>query len=356
MDTINNCVHWAILITALACGFTACAKDTEKDTIKEVVRPAKILSVGEGGDGAHRQFPGKVRAAQQVDMSFNFAGTLTKLPVKEGDNVEKDQLLAQIDPRDYKNTVAAERAKLAQSKASYERHKQLVKDEVTTPAEFDRVQRKYEVQKVALKIAQKALSDTSLKAPFPGRVAVRYVDNFKEVQAKEPVVSIQDVTSLEVVVNVPESVIAPMRERNSVPARAEFPVAPGREFDLNIREFASEADPQTQTYRVVLAMPAPKDINILPGMTTTVFAKTGISSGGFLVPLTAVLADEAGKRFVWIVDQAMKVQKTQVEVGEVTGSHIRITKGLKSEDRIVSAGVNYLTSGQQVSELKKVGK
>jgi multidrug efflux system membrane fusion protein len=356
MNTIKNTGRWAIIAAILGCWFTACAEDTDKDTKKDVVRPAKILSVGDGGDGAQRQFPGKVRAAQQVDMSFNFAGTLTKLPVKEGHNVKKGQLLAQIDARDYRNAVAAERAKLAQSKASFERHKQLVIDEVTTPAEFDRVQRMYEVQKVAVKIAVKALSDTSLKAPFSGRVAIRYVDNFKEVQAKEPVVSIQDVTSLEVVVNVPESVIAPMRERNSVPARAEFPVAPGRQFELEIREFASEADPQTQTYRVVLAMPAPKDINILPGMTTTVFAKTGVSSGGFLVPVTAVLADEAGERFVWIVDQAMKVQKTQVEVGEVTGSRIRITKGLKSGDRIIGAGVSYLEPGQQVSELKKVGK
>jgi multidrug efflux system membrane fusion protein len=356
-NVIRNSGQWAI-VTVLTCWLAACGEETEKDTEKAVVRPAKIFLVGNNDSGAIKQFPGKVRAAQQVDMSFNFAGTLSKLPIKEGHNVEKGQLLAQIDPRDYRNTVAAERAKLKDARASYVRHKQLLEQEVTTPAEYDKVVRRLEVQKVELKIAEKALSDTSLNAPFSGRVAIRYVDNFKEVQAKEPVVSLQDITSLEMVVNVPESMIAPIRERGSLPAFATFPVVPGREFPLEIREFASQADPQTQTYRVVLAMPAPKDVNILPGMTTTVWVNPGSSMDqeqGFLVPVAAVFADEAGARFVWKIDKNMKVQKTQVEVGEVTGSGIKVTKGLESGDKIVSAGVNYLEPGQQISELKKIG-
>ncbi len=346
------------LITALLFWFIACGEKTE-ETATEVVRPAKIFTISASGGGINREFPGKVRAAQQVDMSFNFAGTLVKLPVKEGQEIKKGNLIAAIDDRDLKNALAAERAKLKDSKASYERHKGLLEQAVTTAAEFDKVERMYEVQKVAVRIAQKAFDDATLEAPFSGRIAKRYVDNHKEVMAKEPIVSLQDISSMEILVDLPESVIAHVRKKSTATVVAEFPVLPGKKFALKAKEVALQADPQTQTYQVVLTLPIITEANILPGMTATVTATAkgdAKQPDTFLVPLAAVFADEAGKRLVWKVGKDMKVQKHPVEVGAVTGDRIRITKGLKPGEKIVTAGVNFLEPGQEVRPIQTDSK
>ena len=72
---------------------------------------------------------------------------------------------------------------------------------------------------------------------------------------------------------------------------------------------------------------------------------------GFDIP-GLFLRDEAGKRYAWKLDDTMKVQKTEVAVGNVTGQNIEVKGGLNAGDRIVTAGVHYLQPGQQVRELK----
>ena len=141
VNTMRKIGIGAIVLAALGCWISACGEDTKKNVQKEVVRPAKIFTIFASSQAFSREFPGEVRASQQVDMSFNIPGTLVKLPVKEGQQVKEGDLIAAIDSRDLRNTLAAERAKLRDSKASYERHKGLLAEQVTTQAEFDKVER-----------------------------------------------------------------------------------------------------------------------------------------------------------------------------------------------------------------------
>jgi RND family efflux transporter MFP subunit len=322
---------------------------------KEVIRPVKIMTIGSGGDTVGRKFPGNVRASQKVDLAFNVAGTLVELSVKESDDVKDGQLIARLDQRDFKSKLAASKSKYESAKADYDRNLHLFKEGIIPKSKLDKLERNFEVYDADVKIAQNTFDDTSLAAPFTGRIAKRYVDNFKEVQAKEPIVSLQDISSIEIVVDVPEWVMVPIRERGSSSAFAEFPAAPGRKFPLKVKEFASEADPQTQTYRVVLIMPAPEDVNILPGMTATVTApklKDSLNQQSRLVPVDAVFADESGNNHVWRVNESMQVEKQAVAIGSVTGESIRILDGLSPGDKIVTAGVNYLQPGMKVRQLK----
>jgi RND family efflux transporter MFP subunit len=347
--------HCLIIAAGIILFITSTGCNEQAVETKEVIRPAKIMTIGSGGDTAGRKFPGNVRASQKVDLAFNVAGTLVDLPVKEGDDVKEGQLIARLDQRDFKNNLSAAKSKYESAKADYDRNLKLYKEGIIPKSKLDKLERNFEVYEADAKIAQKTFEDTSLAAPFTGRIAKRYVDNFKEVQAKESIVSLQDISSIEVVVDVPEWVMVPIRERGSASAVAEFPAAPGRKFPLKVKEFSSEADPQTQTYRVVLIMPAPDDVNILPGMTATVTGsklKDSLNKQSRLVPVGAVFADEAGKNHVWRVNDRMQVEKQEVAVGSVTGESIHILEGLAPGDSIVTAGVHYLQPGMKVREMK----
>jgi multidrug efflux system membrane fusion protein len=353
----------------------SCGKQEEQKVTREVVRPVKIMTVMSSEEAFKRKFPGRVRAAKRVDLAFQVDGTLIKLPVDEGQEVEKGRLLARIDPKDFKTNLRNAEGQLAKAKAAlqlaqteYERVVRIRKKDpgAVSQAMVDR--RREAVNKAQADIqslqasvdgAKDQLSYTYLRAPFSGVISRRYVDNYQEVRAKQPIVSLDDISSLEVLVDVPEIMMASVRTRASTKVVAEFAAAPGKQFPLTIKEYATRADPRTQTYQVTLQMPRPKGINILPGMTATVLGSPPTEERGddrFAIPAIAVFADEAGVSHVWVVDkETMKVHKRKVTTGDLTGTDsIQILEGLHSGERIAITGVAQLREEMQVRDLSEL--
>lgn len=205
-----------------------------------------------------------------------------------------------------------------------------------------------------LKAAQDALDDTCLKAPFSGVVARRYVENHQEVLPKQPIVFLHDISKIEILVDVPESLAVQIRNKYDPEVVARFDAAPDKTFPLLLKEFTTEADPHTQTYQAVMVMPRPQDINILPGMTATIEGKPGVAnkaSPRIVIPAVAVTLGNEKSAWVWQLDESdMTVRKTVVHPGEMTGTDsIVILDGLTPGTRIVTAGVTKLRDGMKVT-------
>ena len=198
------------------------------------------------------------------------------------------------------------------------------------------------------------LRDTTLLAPYDGVIAQRFVEQGQNVQAKAPVVRFQDVDEIEIIVDVPESVmIADIRTAEVVEMLAEFSGAPGLQFPVEIREISQVADPTTQTFSVRTAMKAPTEVNVLPGMTATVTAsyrRASILADRILAPISAV-ANHAGKQVVWLVGADGSLERRPVELGTALGGQVEITEGLQPGDRIAVAGVAHLRKGMKVRDL-----
>ena len=130
---------------------------------------------------------------------------------------------------------------------------------------------------------------------------------------------------------------------------------PGRVLPARFKEFSTTADEVTRTFRMTLAFANPPDIRVLPGMTAkAILSPGGPATGGFAVPVNAVVADEGGGAFVWRVDSAtMKVSRAAVEVGQLSGSSIAVTSGLSSGDEIAISGVAHLRDGMEVRRFGK---
>lgn len=181
------------------------------------------------------------------------------------------------------------------------------------------------------------------------------MENFEEVVAGELILSLHQIDNIEVVVNVPEAVMASVREDGKPDIAVRFDVAPGRQYPARVKEFAVRADPETQTFAVTVTLPQPGDINVLPGMTATVGVTGAVDgdAGGttaLTIPASAVFSDEEGGSNLWVVDESTAtVHRRPVRVGPVTGTEgIVVLEGLVPGERIVTAGVNFLREGQQV--------
>jgi RND family efflux transporter MFP subunit len=339
---------------------SSCGK--KKEEVKnEVVRPVKLLTVGGTGADLKRSYPGKVRASQRVDLAFQVSGPLVELPIDEGQEVKKGKLIARIQPRDFETELTKRKAKTLESKQQYERYRDLYIKKQVSKADFDRYKSQFDIATAREKEARDALNDTYLRAPFSGVVARKYVENFQEVKAKEPIISLQDISRLEVLVDVPELVVSRLKKNKKIKVYAEFESAPGKQFSLSLKEFKTEADPRTQTYQITLEMPAPKDENILPGMTANVIAMSDYpevtkEATRVVIPAVAVFPDETGIPHVWVVAKDdMTVQKRKITTGELTGSaSIQVMEGLELGDVIAVTGVTQLREGMKVSDLSKL--
>ncbi len=326
-------------------------------------RPVKTI-VATPVDGALTlKYPGKTRSAKQVEIGFQVGGSLVDLAVNSGDVVKKDQVLARLDPRDFQNTLEARNADYLNAKINMERQQKLYAAATIPKSKLDDAVAAFKVAEASKNIAEKSRQDCVLKAPFDGVVAKRYVDNFQSTAQGAPVISLQDLSSLEIEVDFPEWLVAKARSiAQSTTATATYDSLPGKTISLRIREFAAEADPQTRTYPVRFSMlenPDAVQADILPGMTASVKLVLTPKQGSpkvFQVPVWAVVSDgKETQPYVYIVKDEKQTPWTviqrKVKLGEMAGDSVLIKEGLQEGDRVIVAGASNLENGFAVRDL-----
>src|SRR5262249_33915854 len=123
---------------------------------------------------------------------------------------------------------------------------------------------------------------------------------------------------------------------------------------VHIKEMAQVADPVTQTFKVRVAMKAPSDVSLLPGMSATVtlsYRRASILGNRTLVPIAAVFKDSTGEQVAWVIGPDQTVQRRPVKLGAAAGGDVEIVDGLQPGDRIAVAGVRFLREGMKVRDL-----
>jgi RND family efflux transporter MFP subunit len=368
----------------------------------EVIRPVKTIVVTAGDDSHERSFPGKVEASRRVELAFQVPGLLMKLPVKEGQKVEKDAVIGELRQDEFKARltalqgqldrareaqVRAAEARLANARAVAERSRSLLPRGAASRQQVDADEAAYRVAEEDLLSARQSLEkgaigreediqaseaevrglegrvveaniqlrDTTLRAPYAGVIAQRFVEERQNVQAGAPVVRLQDATEIEIVVDVPENVMAAeIQSADILQMVVELSGAPGLQFPVRIREIAQVADPTTQTFKVRAAMQAPEGVRALPGMTATAtvsYRRAKILGNRIMVPISGILKEASGEQVAWVVGADDTVTRRPVKLGSVSGGDVQITSGLQPGDRIAVAGVTFLRDGMKVRDL-----
>lgn len=283
--------------------------------------------------------------------------------------------------------VRSAEARLAIAKADLDRAERLIPTNSISQAEYEQVETTYRIAQEDLKVVRQQLEagligrkediaaseaqvrglearvveaniqlqDTTLEAPFDGVIAQRFVEEGQNIQAKAPVVRFQNIDQIEIVVDVPEVVMAAeISSADILEMYAELNAAPGLRFPVQIREVSQVADPTTQTFTVRVAMQAPDGLRLLPGMTATVnvlYRRASILGDRIMIPIPAVFQQANGDQVVWVIDADGLSSARQVTTGAASGAQIEILEGLQPGDRVAIAGVSFLRDGMKVSDL-----
>ena len=348
---------WFITTTLLVSSLLLSACEEPPLPVVAKSRPVKTIVIDAGSAGNIRRFPAVVDAIQKADISFRVRGKLQNIYVKEGSQVKEGDMLAELDPTDFEIRLNDREASYETAKANFERASSLVEKGAISKVDHDNIRAKYFTASANLKEATQDLIYTKLRAQFDGFIAKRHVENFEEVMASQTIFSLEDISEIKLLVDIPESMMINIQRENDGKRElyAVFDNIGKEQFPLTFVETTTKADANTKTFRVTLKMTAQESYTILPGMTATVFAKLYTSgpdtAAKSLVPVSAVIANTSKEATVWIVDEkTMTAHPKNVSTGLMTGRFIQV-EGLQPGDRVITAGASFLREGMKVTLL-----
>ena len=334
---------------------------------ESVVRPVRSMVVSDRVSLPELRFPGKVKAGESRDLSFEVPGRLLKIVADKGRRVKKGDVLAKLDARDFEADAAKAEAEHERAGITLERMRNAAKTGGVSKEEVSKAETAVKTSAAQLAIARKALESCVMKAPYDGQVADTYPSDLDMVASGQKILTLQNTDIVKFDVSIPETMVIDRRFVSELKGRRYFVVfdaLPKNAFDVRFDEFTSVADDRTQTFTATFSMPAREEFVILPGMSVTLVIAGGEkkkSDGGdrgiefpFAVPTVAVGSDETGAHFVWKLVKSdkegeYKTVRQKVETGRLFGTNLAVKSGLARGDRIAVAGVTILTEGQTVT-------
>lgn len=283
---------------------------------------------------------------------------MSELPAKAGLRVNKGDLLARLDDKDFQNTFEERQARFELATIQHDQATKLLEKNLSSQLQYEQAASELKSARAAFDQARDNLQYTRLLAPFDGIVARVDVENYQAVQAQAPILQLQDDQRLDIRFSVPESLISQIKlivdpeVIRGVCGIASFATHPNRSYPTCYKEHESVPDPLTRNYSAVFSVEKITDFAALPGMTVSVELDLSVflsedAATGLLVPVEAVF-EHKGEKWVWGVDAEMRAQQIPVEVGRFEGDALEIVDGLTAESRIIAAGVNYICESMLV--------
>lgn len=337
---------------------------------------------------------GTLNAQEDAEVAAEVAGRVVATPVERGSRVGANDSLvrlmaaegeaqaieaqanaAQIEARlgmangaaftvDRVPEVANAQASLQLARSEFERAKRLHGQQLLSQAEFDQrsaqaesTERQYDVARnsasqqyqallaarARVTLAQKALADTTVRAPFAGVVGERFVSIGDYVTRGTKVATVMRVDPLRVELTVPEHYVSAVASGRTV--TFEVDAYPGETFAGQVRYVSPSVAADTRA--LTLEAVVPNGANRLkPGFFATAQIEQATMAPGLLVPAAAIRTISGTARVFVIVDD--RIEERVVMAGQLVGDQVEITSGLKAGERVVASGVDRVVDGVRV--------
>ncbi len=346
----------AIGVIALISALAACKKEEKAATPD--IRPVRTVTVALSEAGETVSLTGEIQARYQADIGFRVNGKIIERPVDVGTQVKKGDLLARLDPQQYrqdfevaKAEVATAEAEETRSEAQEWRQRELLKNGNTTRVQYDQSLKTFKTAQAQLNSARarqvqasENLDYTELKADNDGVITTVGADPGQVVSAGQMVVRLAQPGEREAVFNVAEALLKnPPRKDPTV--EVNLVSNPDIRTEGRVRYISPQADPTTRTYTVRVSLPgAPPQMRLGANVIGSVTLNQGSS---ITIPGTALFQKE-GQPAVWLVEKDGTVQLKQITIDRYQGDLVVVGDGLAQGNVVVTGGVQKLLPGQKV--------
>jgi cobalt-zinc-cadmium efflux system membrane fusion protein len=355
-----------LLLALLALmGLTGCSRGSASDeegAKTETVAEVTVTKVERAAISSVLNVSGTINAPPNRDVRISslVAGRIAEIRVAEGDVVKKDQVLAKIDDRPYRDQLqqaeaAAQqaRAQLDNARLALEREETLFGRGISSRKEVEDARTQQKVSDAALRQAEAAmalarlqLSRTDVAAPLDGTVVKRLMSAGEAVDgtAAQPILQVANLVSVELFANVPANYLGRIHVGQKLDISSE--AFPDTKFSGRVVAISPAVDPTTNIglVRIEMANPGGK---LRYGMYLSAMVPLETHESALVVPRKAVYRDEEGKTLVYKVEGGA-VHEIPVTLGIETPDRVELTGEVQPGDTVVLGGGYGLPDGAKV--------
>lgn len=336
----------------VAVALAACGCSHRQQPAHAVVRPVKVVVASRAGF-IDKDFAGMATPDDAVNLAFKVSGQVLDIPVSEGERVDKGTLLAELDPRDIRLQVSADRSAFEQARSQFARMERLLEHEAVSRQEYEAARTRYAQAQSTYQNTLQLLKETKLYAPFASVVERKYVDKYERVQAGQTIVRVVNPVTTTVKFTLPESGLGLLSD--STAFRVEFDNYRGVRFTARLKEYVrTSSDASGFPVTLKLTDVDPARYRISPGMSCVVTMQSADPAADAVsLPISAIYAPTSGGDYVWIVGRDGRVERRNVTLGELYGrNRVIVASGVEPGDSVITAGVYQLQEGDRVRIMK----
>lgn len=285
---------------------------------------------------------GTILANEDVDVRSEISGRVESISFSEGSRVSKGQVLVKIADAELRAETARAESRLAIAQSEADRQRQLFEQSLTSQREYDTAMNAFNVAKAEAALVRAQLDKTEIKAPFDGKVGLRFVSEGSYVSPATQITAIQDDTPVKLDFSVPERYAARLHAGDTIRFTVQ---GTSRVFDGTIYALEPSIDTATRTLRVRATSPN-ADGALVPGA----FADVEIvmqDRDTIAIPSYALIPELKGHRVFVLVGG--KAESRSVEIGTRTDESVEIVRGLSSGDTLITSAILQLKPGATVT-------
>jgi RND family efflux transporter MFP subunit len=350
----------APVAVALILALGGCQKEEQKAAAPDI-RPVRTVTVEPKDTGETLSLTGEIQPRYQADLGFRVNGKILERPVDVGTQVKTGDLLARLDPQQFrqdlevaKADVAKADAEVTRAQAQEYRQRELLKNGHTTKVAYDQALKTFKTAQAEADAARakqvqasENLGYTELKADNNGVISAIGADPGQVVGTGQMVVRLAQPGEREAVFNVAEATFKHPHPDPTV--EVKLVSNPDIATQGKVRYISPQADPTTRTFTVRVSLPqAPPQMRLGANVIGSVTVNEGQS---ITIPGSALFQKE-GQPAVWLVEKGGTVQLKPITVERYQGDSVVVGSGLAQGDIVVTAGVQKLLPGQKVRVLE----
>ena len=301
------------------------------------------------------ELQGDVSTKQNVLIYPEMAGTLQRVYVKEGDRVNKGQVLATIDDGGMSSQLNQLKTQASLAKTTFERQERLWNQNIGSEIQYLQAKTNYEAAENMVSQAQSQLGKSTIRAPFSGIIDNVIKDQGTVVapgQGSE-VFRIVNLSDMYIEVEVPEAYLGNVTKGKE--ALVYFPIL-GDSVVTKIRETGNFINPSNRSFEAEIPVPN-KEGKIKPNLSAKVNINDYTSEDAILIPTSIISENAEGEQYVFVADEPNAdgesiVKRTIITTGKTQGAAIEVLTGLNDGDHIIKEGARSVKDGQKV-KIKK---
>ena len=297
----------------------------------------------------YTEVQGDVATKENIVIYPEYSGVLTRVYVKEGDRVNKGQILAKIDEGGLGSQVAQLESRASLAKTTFERQKRLWEQNIGSEIQYLEAQTNFEAAQNAVNQLKSQLGKTTVRAPFSGVIDEVISDEGQVVNpGQNELFRLVNLDNMYVQASVPENYLNRIQKGTSVIVEIG---AIGKTFKGEIRQVGNFINPNNRTFQVEVAIPNENGM-VKPNLIATVKLNDYSSENAVIIPENALQMNSSGESLVYLLvptsDSTGTAQKVVVETGYTSGNAVEVTKGLKPGDQLIVQGAKSLRDQQKV--------